>query len=99
MTCLFGATPRRLHVRALVREADCSLGAIQQELRNLVSLGLVLPERDGNRLYYSADVKHPLYPALREIVARTTVIYAVLAECLGSEGDSFRLCFRFCRLW
>jgi len=93
MNCLFGATPRRLHLRALVREADCSLGAIQQDLRNLVPLGLVRPERDGNRLYYSADLKHPLYPALREIVARTTGIYAVLAECLGSDGIRFAYVF------
>jgi len=93
LTCLFGATPQRLHVRALARESECSLGAVQQDLRNLVALGLVRSERDGNRLYYSADVKHPLYPALREIVARTTGIYAVLAECLGSEGIRFAYVF------
>ena len=93
LTCLFGATPQRLHVRALMREAGCSLGAGQHDLRNLVSLNLVFSERDGNRLYYSANVNHPLYPALREIVARTTGIYAVLAECLGSDSIRFAYVF------
>lgn len=93
MTCLFGATPQRLHVRALVRESGCSLGAVQQDLRNMVALRLVRSERDGNRLYYSADANHPLYPPLREIVARTTGLYAVLAECLGSDGIRFAYIF------
>lgn len=93
LTCLFGATPQRLHVRALVRESGCSLGAVQQDLRNLVALGLVRSERDGNRLYYSADANHPLYPALRDLVARTTGIYAVLAESLGSNGIRFAYVF------
>ena len=93
LTCLFGATPQRLHVRALARETGCSLGAVQQDLRSLASLNLVYSERDGNRLYYSATVNHPLYPALREIVSRTTGIYAVLAECLGSGGIRFAYVF------
>lgn len=93
LTCLFGATPQRLHVRALVREAECSLGAVQQDLKNLASLNLVFSERDGNRLYYSANLNHPLYSALREIVARTMGVYAVLAECLGSGGIRFAYVF------
>jgi predicted nucleotidyltransferase len=93
LTCLFGAAPQRLHVRALVRESGCSLGAVQQDLRNLVALGLIRSERDGNRLYYSAEASHPLYHGLREIVARTTGIYAVLADCLGSSGIRFAYVF------
>jgi predicted nucleotidyltransferase len=91
--CLFGTTPQRLHLRAFVRETGCSLGAIQQDLRKMVTMGLVSAERDGNRLYYSADVGHPLYLALREIVARTTGLYAVLADCLGTNGIRFAYVF------
>lgn len=93
LTCLFGATTTRLHLRALARESGCSLGAVQQDLRILAELGLVRSERDGNRLYYVADVSHPLYPPLREIVARTTGIYAVLENCLGTDGIRFAYIF------
>ena len=92
LTCLFGST-QRLHVRALARETGCSIGAVQQDLRNLMAMGLVRSERDGNRLYYSAETNHPLYSPLCEIVARTTGVYAVLAECLGSAGIRFGYVF------
>jgi len=93
LSCLFDVTPQRLHLRAIVRETGCSLGAIQQDLRKLVAMGLIRAERDGNRLYYSADANHPLCLALREIVARTTGLYAVLAGCLGSKGVRFAYVF------
>ena len=93
LSCLFGDIAQRLHLRALVRETGVSLGTIQQDLRKLVAMGLVSTERDGNRLYYAADAKHPLYPALRELVLRTTGVYGVLRESLGAEGIQYAYVF------
>ena len=93
LSCLFGATTQRVHLRALVRETGVSLGTIQQDLRKLVGMGLVCAERDGNRLYYTANLKHPLYPPLRELVLRTTGVYGVLQETLGTEDIQYAYVF------
>jgi DNA-binding transcriptional ArsR family regulator len=93
LSSLFGVTGQRVHLRALVRETGVSLGTVQQDLRKLVAMGLVCTERDGNRLYYAADAKHPLYPALRELVLRTTGVYAVLRENLGTEAIQYAFVF------
>jgi len=93
LSCLFDVTTQRLHLRALVRETGVSLGTIQQDLRKLVTMGLVCTERDGNRLYYTANVKHPLYPALRELVLRTTGVYGVLQENLGTADIQYAYVF------
>ncbi len=83
LSCLFGTTPAKLHLRAIVREVDVSVGSVQQDLKHLISLHLIISERDGNRLYYIANIHHPLYPSLREIVARTTGIYEILRKSLN----------------
>ena len=93
LSCLFGTSPQRVHLRALVRETGASLGTVQQDLKKLEAMGLLVSERDGNRLYYSADAKHPLYSVLRELVLRTTGVYGVLRESLGTEEIRYAYVF------
>lgn len=93
LACLFSETPQRLHLRALVRETGVSLGAIQQDLRKLVGMGLVYTERDGNRLYYAAETGHPLHSSLRELVLRTTGVYGMLQQSLGTADIQYAYVF------
>jgi DNA-binding transcriptional ArsR family regulator len=93
LSCLFGTSPQRVHLRALVRETGSSLGTVQQDLKKLKAMGLISSERDGNRLYYSADPKHPLYSCLRELVQRTTGVYGILRESLGTEDIRYAYVF------
>jgi len=93
LSCLFGTSPQRVHLRALVRETGASLGTVQQDLKKLEAMGLIASERDGNRLYYSADPKHPLYSSLRELVQRTTGVYGVLRESLGTKDICYAYVF------
>jgi predicted nucleotidyltransferase len=53
-------------------------------LSTLTASGLVVPRRDGNRLYFIANVDHPLYPELRRIVLKTTGIAPTLQNALAS---------------
>lgn len=48
---LFAMPGTRLHVRELTRKSGLSLGTMQVELKKLTAAGLLLSERDGNRLY------------------------------------------------
>jgi predicted nucleotidyltransferase len=93
LTCLFDSSPAKLHLRALSRETGMSVGSVRQDVNKLIVLGLVVSERDGNRTYYSANPKHPLHPALRELVIRTTGLYGILQEHLRSPDIQYAFVF------
>jgi len=68
---LFGASGGTLHMREIQRRTRSSLGAVQQELQKLRRLGLVDARRDGNRVTYTANRSHPLYPEIHRLVLKT----------------------------
>jgi DNA-binding transcriptional ArsR family regulator len=79
---LFGLQPSELHLRELVRQSGLSLGTVQQELRRLKRIGLVIARRDGNRVYYRANPDHPLHRDLCSIVLKTDGLVGVLQPAL-----------------
>ncbi|MEQ1664910.1 MAG: nucleotidyltransferase domain-containing protein [Bdellovibrionales bacterium] len=44
----------------------------------------MIPERDGNRLYYTANTTHPLYKEICGLVEKTSGIVEKLKEVLSS---------------
>ncbi len=82
---LFGFDPAELHLREMVRASECSVGAVQTEMKKLSRLDLVLPRRDGNRLYYRANPDHPLYTEIRAMVLKTVGLVDILREALGKS--------------
>lgn len=84
---LFGLNSADLHVRELERGAGCTIGPIQSELKKLLALGLVSARRDGNRLYYRANVEHPLYSDIHSMVLKTSGLGDYLKERLGARED------------
>lgn len=84
LRCLFGLRDEERHVRAIERESDLTVNAVREELDKLRALDLIVARRDGNRLYYSANRSHPLYPELRAIVIKTDGLRDVLVEALNS---------------
>jgi len=85
-TLLFGLNPTELHIREISRRSALSEAAVRQELRQLKGMGLVRTRRDGNRLYYSAQKEHPLYPDIHRIVLKTSGLVEVLLEALAGDG-------------
>ncbi len=65
---LFVKNPESYYLRKLARDAGFSAPVIHRELRNLIELGLVTQNTDGNRINFSANRQHPLYPVLCEFV-------------------------------
>lgn len=84
---LFGVNSAELHMRELEREAGCTIGPIQSELKKLLGMQLVSARRSGNRLYYRANVKHPLYPDIRSIVLKTSGLGDYLKERFSIRED------------
>jgi uncharacterized protein len=80
---LFGPEGRELHVRELERQSGLADATIRQELKKLTRLGVIVARQDGNRTYYRANVEHPLYPDIRNLVRKTSGLTDVLREALG----------------
>jgi hypothetical protein len=51
-------------------------------LSKLVDAGLVRLRSDGNRVYYSANSAHPLFPEIRGLVEKTSGVGVLLEEAL-----------------
>ncbi len=84
-TILFGLGYRELHNREIARRSKHSEAAVRQELTKLADLGLIHLRKNGNRVYYSANRKHPLYHEIHSMVLKTTGLVDVLAEVLADH--------------
>jgi predicted nucleotidyltransferase/DNA-binding HxlR family transcriptional regulator len=90
---LFGSTTPELHHREIVRRTGLSESAVRQELKKLTRLGLVSRRDSGNRAYYSATRKHPLFAEIRGLVLKTVGLVDVLKDHLPARG--IRVAFVF----
>ena len=80
---LFNGNKTSIHLRDLQRKSQLSIGTIQKEIGHLKELDLVIPERDGNRLYYTANTGHPLYNDICGLVEKTSGVIEKLKEILS----------------
>lgn len=90
---LFGPVDREMHLREIERQSGLIIGTVQKDIKKLARLDLVQARRDGNRLYYRANKKHPLYPDLHNLVLKTSGLVEVLRSAL--EDKEVRLAFIF----
>ena len=90
---LFGVADAELHNRDLERRSGLSESAVRRELARLTRLGLLVRRVDGNRVYYRADKRHPLYPEIHNLVLKTTGLVDVLRDAL--EGQAIDVAFVF----
>jgi predicted nucleotidyltransferase len=90
---LFSGREEELHVREIERRTGFNDRAIRLELANLVSLDLIVPRRDGNRLQYAARRDHPLYVDLHRITLKTAGLADVLRDALKSKKISVAFVF------
>jgi predicted nucleotidyltransferase len=80
---LFADPAKELHLRELARLSNLSVGTLQAEVRKLSEAGLLVPRRDGNRLYYRANTAHPVFPELQGLALKTTGLREQLADALN----------------
>ncbi|MDI6808934.1 MAG: nucleotidyltransferase domain-containing protein [Candidatus Eisenbacteria bacterium] len=90
---LFGLRGGALHLREIQRQSRFAIGTVRQDIEKLVKLGLVTRRRDGNRVYYSANEKHPLYVEIRALVLKTVGLAEALSAAL--KADEIRCAFVF----
>ena len=90
---LFTPEKKCIHLRELSRQTRLSAPVLQRELRQLAETGLVIAQKDGNRVNFSANQQHVLYPVLCELVRKTEGCEAILAECFADCPAEFVFLF------
>ncbi|MBK1438375.1 ArsR family transcriptional regulator [Parapedobacter sp. ISTM3] len=77
----------RGHMRGLAEEFNESTNAIRKELNNLSEAGYLEKEADQNRVSYRANVKHPLFGSLQDIVHKYLGLDRIVETVLSRMGD------------
>jgi Fic family protein len=55
---------REVHVREICRITGVNINAVRRELANLEEIGLLTSRRQGNALFFTADIASPIYQEL-----------------------------------
>ena len=90
---LFSQPGTEIYLREIVRRSGLSPRTIQQELALLKGQELLLSRKDGNRLYYRANIEHPLFPELRTLVEKISGYHAILRGALADPDIQFAFVF------
>ncbi len=68
---LFFENPEKsFYVREMTRVIDEQINSVRRELLNLESIGIVKNETFDNKVYYSANSKHPFYRPMIDIFSK-----------------------------
>ena len=68
---LFFANPTKsFYIREMTRVIDEQINSVRRELSNLESIGVIKNESFDNKVYYSANSKHPFYRPMIEIFTK-----------------------------
>ena len=84
---------KHLYLRELSRATALSAPVLQRELRPLVQAGILCSQVSGNRTEYFANLSHPLYPVLCELVDKTVGGEALLRTAFADCGAAFVFIF------
>ena len=69
----FESPDKSFYVREITRVIEEQIHSVRRELLNLESIGVIKNETYDNKVYYSADMKHPYAHALVEIFSKKVV--------------------------
>ena len=58
------------YVREITRVIDEQINSVRRELQNLDGVGIIKSETYDNKIYYSANAKHPFYRPLIEMFSK-----------------------------
>lgn len=68
---LFFTSPTKsFYIREMTRVIDEQINSVRRELSNLESIGIIKNESFDNKVYYSANSKHPFYRPMIEIFSK-----------------------------
>jgi predicted nucleotidyltransferase len=93
LALLYGAPDESFFVRQIARQVETSVGSVQRELTLLASTGLIDRSALGSQVFYRANQKHPDYPELRALLAKTMGVFQILKAALAPLSSRISVAF------
>ncbi len=75
------------YLRELAEEFDESTNAVRHELNNLSTAGYLIYYDEGRTIRYKANINHPLYNEVRNLVHKYLGIDKIIDHVLSRIGD------------
>ena len=66
----FSSPSKSFYIREMTRVIDEQINSVRRELSNLESIGIIKNESFDNKVYYSANSKHPFYRPMIDIFSK-----------------------------
>ena len=84
-------TNNRAYLRNLESEFQESSNAIRLELNRFESAGMLVSEKEGNRKYFRANNKHPLFGDIQSIIKKVIGVDQVIENIVKRLGTVERV--------
>lgn len=81
------------YTRQMARTLHLGLGALQRELQNLATAGILLREAHGQQVYYRVNTACPIYTDLQGLLLKTTGLGDVLRAALAGLAERVTVAF------
>jgi predicted nucleotidyltransferase len=82
---LFSVADKPVYLNQLRKDTGFASRSIEEELKKLQALDLIVAIPDRSRVNFTANKAHPLYNELRSIVLKTSGLQDVLEEALAAS--------------
>lgn len=79
------------YLRGLAQEMNENTNAIRKELNNLSEAGYILREETDNKVMYHANIAHPLFTTLQQLIKKYIGIDYIITQILGRMGQVSRI--------
>lgn len=93
LAVLFGTPDRSFFANEVIALARSGTGAVQRELIDLTSAGLLTVRPVGNQKHYQANAASPAFAELRALVLKTVGLADVVRRALASLAGQIDLAF------
>lgn len=93
LALLFCHSDEEYYLREIQRMTGAGMGAVQRELKRLVSLRLVTRRPRGNMVFYQANQESPVFDELHDLMVKTAGVADVLRDALSPIATRIETAF------
>lgn len=84
---------RSWYVLELARHLQLRASSLQRELKELAHVGILKRERNGNRVYFHADLDCPIFQELAQLLTKTIGIAGAIEKALDCLSEKIDVAF------
>ena len=90
---LYEKPDQLFYTNEIIRLSDSGTGAVQRELKKLLTADLITAQSFGNQIRYQANTHSPLFMDLRNIILKTTGLASIIQKALMPVSNEIQCAF------